>query len=94
MYDSAMFDEFSLASQTLGTGYVVNSANGGSVSIITDELRDEDSDGTLTDEHGVYEMSAWNVFNSLFRVSASSTKYDTSKKHLLSSILYWYTTCN
>jgi hypothetical protein len=76
-----MFDEYSLAdSQTLGTGYVVNTPHDGSVSMITHEFADQDSQTTASNINnntkndngggggGHNYDSAWSVFG-LFRVS-------------------------
>lgn len=72
LYNSRMFDEYSLAdSQTLGTGYIVKKdANDGSVSMITDDLVEESTRTSNSDNALQTEFSGWNVFGNLFsRVS-------------------------
>lgn len=76
-----MFDEYSLAdSQSLGTGYVVR-VRDGSVSLITDDLADQDSRTTISEKQTQLKeeeenenegISGWShLFGGIFGVRVS-----------------------
>ncbi len=49
-----MFEEYSLAdSQSLGTGYIINPRQDGSVSLITDDMADQESKTTRSEKMSI-----------------------------------------